>query len=59
MSYLKKEVNDEVYFWDADKHRYQFILSISVSIVRHAQSTKTRSLEIFTEVCKSPEKRRG
>ena len=21
MQYLKKEVNDEIYFWDADKHR--------------------------------------
>ena len=57
MSYLKKEVNDKVYFWDADKHRYKFILSISKSIVRHAQSTKIKSLEIFAEVCKSPEKR--
>ena len=32
MQYLKKEVNDEVYFWHADKYQslYKYILSFWV-----------------------------
>ena len=55
LQYLKKEVNDEVYFWHADKHQvfYKLILSFLVSVTRHAQNTQS---EKFAYLCNIPGK---
>ena len=44
MLYLKKEVNDEVYFWHADKHRSLLLVDTSNwgFVTRHAQSTQNK-----------------
>ena len=46
MLYLKKEVNDKVYFWHADKHRspLQVDLSFWVCATSYAQSTQNKKL---------------
>ena len=47
---LKKEVNDEVYFWYADKHRS--LLRVDIMIlgvcIKHAQSTQNKK---FAYLC--------
>ena len=55
MLYLKEEVNDELYFWHADKHRsfpqvdfstlvikvyYKVMLSLLMSMIKRSQSTQ-------------------
>ena len=46
MCYFKEEVNDELYFWHADKH--QSLLKVDtiiwLCITRHAQSTQSNNL---------------
>ena len=37
MWYLKKEVNDEVYFWHADKHR-NFLQADTITLSVHSQA---------------------
>ena len=37
MRYLKKEVNDEVYFWHADKHQ-NFLQAGTITLSVHSQA---------------------
>ena len=59
MQYLKKEVNDEVYFWHVDKHQNLLQvdkLSFWVCTTRHAQSTQFKK---FAYLCKISRKTWG
>ena len=48
---LKKEVNDEVYFCQADQINievfYKLILTFLVCVARHAQSTQNNMFTIY------------
>ena len=61
MLYLKEEVNDELYFWHADKHRslpqvdfstlvikvyYKVMLSLLMSMIKRSQSTQCNKFVI-------------
>ena len=61
MLYLKEEVNDELYFWNADKHRsfpqvdfstlvikvyYKLMLSLLMSMIKRSQSTQCNKFVI-------------
>ena len=64
LQYLKKEVRDEVDFWQVDKHQsfrqidlntlgfkvaYKVILSLLLGMIKHSQSTQSnRVADIFT-----------
>ena len=56
IQYLKKEVNDEVYLWLADKHQIflQIHTTILVYAARHVQITQNNKFAISVHYLKDP-----
>ena len=49
--YLKKEVNDEVYFWHADKHQSFLQVDTKIFILRrHVQSNQNKKFAYFCNI---------
>ena len=45
-------MNDEVYFWHADKVFYKFILSFWVCVARHPQNTQNNKFVVSLQYLK-------